>query len=66
MTVAIRLSKMLWDAIDSDTNKKPKLWGQWVRITYVDSVPTRFGHAKKIYLVEVNKGVFTDNFEKVT
>lgn len=60
--VAIRLSKMLWQAID---NKKEKLWGKWIRITYKGSIPTRFGHAKKIYLVEYDKGTVNENFETI-
>lgn len=60
--VAFRMSKMLWDAIE---NKKDKLWGKWIRITYKGSIPTRFGHAKKIYLVEVDKGAVTEKFETV-
>lgn len=50
--VAIRLSKILFDAIDKETADKPRLWGRIVRITYKGSEPTKFGHAKKIYLVE--------------
>lgn len=59
--VAIRLSAMLWHAI----NDEPKLWGQWIRITYKGSQWTRYGHAKKIYLVEVDKGTITENFTEV-
>lgn len=49
--VAIRLSKMLWQAIN-----KNELWGRWVRIKYQGSQRTKYGHAKKIYLVEVDRG----------
>ncbi len=58
--VAIRCSKMLWDAIANDKNP---LWGKWIRITYKGSKKTTFGHAKKIYLVEYDKGVITEHFE---
>lgn len=61
--VAIRLSKMLWDAIE---NKTDKLWGKWIRITYKGSIPTRFvGNAKKIYQVDVDKGTIAEKFESV-
>lgn len=59
--VAIRLTGMLRQAIFDN-----HLWGQYIRITYKGSVPTRFGHAKKIYLVEVQKGCIFDDFETVT
>lgn len=61
--VAIRLSKMLWEAIE---NKGDRLWGRWIRITYRGSIPTRFvGNAQKIYLVEYDKGTITERFETV-
>jgi len=65
VAIAIRLSKILWEAIDKETNDKPKLWGQWIRITYIGSESTQFGHARKIYLVEVDKGSITENFEAI-
>jgi len=58
--VAIRLTSMLRQAIFDN-----HLWGQYIRITYKGSVPTKFGHAKKIYLVEVDKGCITEKFETV-
>ena len=58
--VAIRLSKMLWQTI-----QKNHLWGFYLRITYRGSVRTNFGHAKKIYLIEKDSGVFTENYESV-
>jgi len=60
--VAIRMSAMLWAAI---ANKDNPLWGRWIRIIYKGSVPTRYGHRKKIYSVEVDKGTITENFEPV-
>ena len=60
--VAIRLSKMLWAAIE---NENDRLWGKWIRITYRGSVRTNYGHAKKIYLVEVDRGAITESFETV-
>lgn len=60
ISVAIRLSKMLWVAIENN-----HLWGHYVKITYKGSAPTKFGHAKKLYLVEVDKGSITENFESV-
>jgi len=63
--VAIRLTKMLWDAIDKETNEKPKLWGMYIKITYVGSQRTNFGHAKKIYLVERDTGRLTAAYSKI-
>jgi len=58
--VAIRLTNMLRQAI-FDNN----LFGCYIRITYKGSVPTKWGHAKKIYLVEVDRGAVTEKFEPV-
>ena len=58
--VAFRLSNMLRQVIFDN-----HLWGSYIRITYKGSVPTRFGHAKKIYLVEVDKGIAAEQFEPV-
>jgi len=63
--VAVRLSTMLWQAITTDTPETGHLWGRWVRITYKGSQATRHGHAKKIYLIEVDKGTLTPKFEGV-
>lgn len=60
--VAVRCSKMIWDAINDE--KKP-LWGRWIRITYKGSIATNYGHAKKIYLIEYDKGGFVEHFEPV-
>lgn len=56
--VAIRCSKMIWDAINGNV----PLWGRFIKVTYKGSVATKFGHAKKIYLIEYDKGGFTENF----
>ena len=58
--VAIRLSGMLWRAIQDN-----KLWGRWVRITYKGSIRGKFPNALKIYLVEVDKGVITEDWETI-
>jgi len=63
--LAIRLSKMLWDCVDKESESKPRLWGQLIRITYKGSAPTKYGHAKKIYLVEFDRGTVTPNFQGV-
>jgi hypothetical protein len=63
--LAIRLSKWLWHAVDKELGDKPRLWGRVVRITYKGSTPTKFGHAQKIYLVEVDQGSITENFQRV-
>jgi hypothetical protein len=63
--LAIRLSKRLWKAVDSESGDKPRLWGRVVRITYKGSIPTKFGHAEKIYLVEVDQGSITEDFKGV-
>lgn len=65
VTIAIRLSKMLWEAIDKPKADQPRLWGQWVRIKYEGSQFTKFGHAKKIYSVAYDKGSITPNYEGV-
>lgn len=62
---AIRMSKMIWQAIDGETNTKPKYWRRYVRITYIGNIATRFGHAQKIYRVEVNNGTLRDAYEQV-
>jgi len=61
--VAIRMSAMLWQAI---ANKDNPLWGRWIRITYEGTEPTRYGHQKKIFQVEVDKGSITEDFEPVS
>ncbi|MBA7518483.1 hypothetical protein ES705_10553 [subsurface metagenome] len=62
VAVAIRMSAMLWAAI---ANKERPLWGQWVRITYKGLKPMKFGRAMKIFLVEVDKGAITPDFEEI-
>lgn len=60
--VAIRMSAMLWAAI---ANKDKPLWGRWIRITYKGVKPMAFRRAMKIYIVEVDKGAITEDFETV-
>lgn len=60
--VAIRMSAMLWAAI---ANKDNPLWGRWIRITYKGKSPMGYGQSMKIFLVEVDKGSITENFEPV-
>lgn len=60
--VAIRVNKMIWDAI---SDKENPLWGRWIKITYKGSVPTNYGHARKVYLIEYDKGTITENFVPV-
>ena len=60
--VAIRMSAMLWAAV---ANKDNPLWGRWIRITYKGKKRMDFGRAMKLYLVEVDKGTITENFEPV-
>lgn len=60
--VAIRMSAMLWAAI---ANKDNPLWGRWIRITYQGKKLMKFGRAMNIFLVEVDKGSVTENFESV-
>lgn len=60
--IAIRLSSMLWAAI---ANKDRPLWGRWIRITYLGKERTAFGHFKNIFSVEVDKGIFAENFETI-
>lgn len=60
--VAIRMSAMIWRAV---ANKDNPLWGRWIRITYKGLRPTKFGHSMKIFLVEVDKGSMTENFEPI-
>ncbi len=60
--VAIRLSKMLWQAVNADD-----LFGRWVRITYKGSKREKhLQYATKIYLVEYDKHeAITESFERV-
>ena len=62
VVVAIRMSAMLWAAIAPKDNP---LWGRWIRITYKGLRPMKFGRAMKIFLVEVDKGTVTENFESI-
>lgn len=58
--VAIRLSKMLWKAIEDN-----HLWGHWIRITFKGKKRTGYGHAQKLYLVEEDKGAAPEKFAPV-
>lgn len=60
--IAIRMSCMLWAAVHKGTEQ---LWGRVVRITYKGREPTKFGHYRKIFAVEVDKGSVTEQFESV-
>jgi len=62
VVVAIRMSVMLWAAVEKGPEK---LWGRWIRITYKGKEPTRYGHFKKIFEVEVDKGSIAKAFETV-
>lgn len=62
VAVAIRMSSMLWQII---ANKDNPLWGRWIRITYKGREPTPYGHFKNIFVVEVDKGSITEDFEPV-
>jgi len=59
---AIRMSCMIWAAVDKGAEK---LWGRIVRITFKGKEQTRFGHDRKIFAVEVDKGSITESFEPV-
>lgn len=64
--VAVRCSGMLWHAVNHDHRDHGRLWGRWIKITYVGSQKTRFKNAKKIYDVAYDKGSISENFVEVT
>ena len=59
---AIRMSCMIWAAV---CKADQQLWGRIVRITYQGNAPTKFGHYRKIFKVEVDKGSISEEFEQV-
>jgi hypothetical protein len=56
--IAIRLTKHL-----AGTITKNHLFGRYIRITYKGSVKTGLQYSTKIFLVEVDKGAITEDYD---